>query len=254
VVNVDWNKEKPRVATLEPEQLRAWHKAVQTLSPIRRDYYLFLLFTGLRRTSAAEVRWEHVDWEAETVFIPKPKGGEDRAFKLPLSDFLMTLLKRRQEENTSIFPGSPWVFPTQDRKGRIRPLSEPKEYVELKEEAPATYRNGKPKLDRRGRPIMAIRVVRDEQGRAKKIRRPGMELGYPHALRHSYADYALAAGVGLTDIKFLMNHRNRDITESYMKGLMVALKPLQQKITDYILNTLEPRDTKGNVRKLVTAG
>jgi hypothetical protein len=35
---------------------------------------------------------------------------------------------------------------------------------------------------------------------------------------------------------------------------MVALKPLQQKITDYILNTLEPRDTKGNVRKLVTAG
>jgi site-specific recombinase XerD len=81
-----------------------------------------------------------------------------------------------------------------------------------------------------------------------------MELGYPHALRHSYADYALAAGVGLTDIKFLMNHRNRDITESYMKGLMVALKPLQQKITDYILNTLEPRDTKGNVRKLVTAG
>jgi integrase len=52
-------------------------------NPIRRDLQLFIL-TGLRATDAKTVRWDHVDFVAGTIHRPMPKGGEDRAFTVPV--------------------------------------------------------------------------------------------------------------------------------------------------------------------------
>ena len=124
-INVDWYPERERDSALSPDQLRDWHDKVSALpNPIRRDYYLFVLFTGLRRRSAAEARWEDADLEAATLRVPKPKGGEIRAFTLPLSDFVVALLRRRREENEPFFPDSPWIFPAASKSGHIE---EPKE-------------------------------------------------------------------------------------------------------------------------------
>ena len=90
-INVDWFPEYRRDSSISAERLAAWHEDIQALSknPIRRDLYLFILFTGLRRKSATEIRWEHLDLDKGTLLIPNPKGGTKRAFVLPLSNFLI---------------------------------------------------------------------------------------------------------------------------------------------------------------------
>ena len=125
-IAVDWYREEERDAAVAEKHLARWHTDVQDMdNPIRRDYLLFVLFTGLRRGSAASVKWKEIDLENRVLFVPNPKGGKDRAFHLPLSDYLVDLLKRRQEcELTqTIFPKSPYVFPAESESGHI---SEPK--------------------------------------------------------------------------------------------------------------------------------
>ncbi|MEJ2345532.1 MAG: tyrosine-type recombinase/integrase [Gammaproteobacteria bacterium] len=120
--NIDWFIERPRKTTIADTDMPAFYQAVQALeNPIHRDYLLLVLFTGLRKTSAAEIRWEHVDWDRRALHIPKPKGGEKRAFDLPLSDFLVDLLRRRQAEHKKYYPKSDFVFPSNGSKtGHIR--------------------------------------------------------------------------------------------------------------------------------------
>src|SRR5258708_15438153 len=78
---------------------------------------MLALFTGLLEPIAAKPRWEHVDWERRALHVPKPKS--QRPFDLPLSDFLIELLRRRQEENKKLAPNSPWIFPAGRGKGHI---------------------------------------------------------------------------------------------------------------------------------------
>lgn len=117
-VNVDWFKlEKPRSA-LSPESLRVWYKAVQEQeNKVRRDLLLFTLFTGLRRNDAQSLQWAQVDFKQRSLHIPKPKGG--KPFDIPLSDFLIALLKARQAENKEHFPKSPYAFPASSKTGYI---------------------------------------------------------------------------------------------------------------------------------------
>ena len=68
-----------------------------------------------------------------------------------------------------------------------------------------------------------------------------LKLFGPHALRHTYASVAQAAGLNLTDIKFLMNHRSSDVTVRYMKAMLTALRDSQQQVTNYLLAVLTPK-------------
>lgn len=131
-IAVDWYREEERDAAIPDKDLPRWFAEVLGLdNPIRRDYLLFVLFTGMRRGSAAEVEWDHVKWEDRALYVPNPKGGKDRAFFLPLSDYLIDLLKERQkcEQAKTFFPGSPWVFPAESKSGHI---AEPKEKLGVK--------------------------------------------------------------------------------------------------------------------------
>lgn len=131
-IAVDWFPEERRKAAIPSADVTAWYNEVMAMTnPVRRDYLRFVLFTGLRRESAAAVRWEHIDWQNRALLIPKPKGGETRAFLLPLSDFLIDLLKARQQcdQTQTVFPKSPWVFPAESKSGHI---AEPKEKLGVK--------------------------------------------------------------------------------------------------------------------------
>lgn len=103
---VDLSRVKLQAAALLRD-LAKWYAAISQLPPTPlRDLQLFMLFTGMRRTAATEVRWEHVDLQRRTLFVPSPKGGTEAAFQLPLSDYLVALLQRRQANDA----GSSWVF------------------------------------------------------------------------------------------------------------------------------------------------
>jgi integrase len=112
--NVDFHGVRRRTVDLAPERLRAWGQAVLGLKPIRRDLQLFMMLTGMRRTASCEARVGHLDLERRCVRVPNPKGGEARAFELPLSPVLIDLLRHRAGGRTE-----GWLFPSIRMGGHI---------------------------------------------------------------------------------------------------------------------------------------
>lgn len=102
-----WNKSVRRQTVIKSHELKAWCKAVMGLAnKTARDYLLLLLFSGLRKSEAAELLWENVDLKGRTLLIPDPKNREPHM--LPLTNFLHAMLKERWEsrENEYVFPGT----------------------------------------------------------------------------------------------------------------------------------------------------
>jgi integrase len=116
--NVDFHGTRRRRVEASADRLREWGRGVLTLSPLKRDLQLFMLLTGMRRTAAVEARIEHFDEERGCMRVPNPKGGESRAFNLPLSAPLLDLVRHRIEENR-IIDASPWLFPSNSASGHV---------------------------------------------------------------------------------------------------------------------------------------
>lgn len=115
-----WQKLPRRQTVLTVHQLKPWYKGVMTLDdPTHQDFFVFLLFTGLRKGEAMALKWPDVDLDGATVLIRDTKNR--RPHMLPLSDFLLEMLKRRGKS-----PTSDYVFPGK-LKGR---MAEPKTLVE----------------------------------------------------------------------------------------------------------------------------
>lgn len=109
---VDYNEEKRRTVIIEDWPL-FWATVQGLKNPVTRDWFLFLAFTGMRKGAACEARVEHLDLESGFLHVPDPKGGPKRAFDLPLSGFLVELLRKRVEENRQVFGEKyPWLFPS----------------------------------------------------------------------------------------------------------------------------------------------
>lgn len=125
-----WYRVDRRNTVIKAHELPAWLKAVNNLSndqigrnrEMIRDYLLLMLFTGLRREEGASLQWEHVDLKARTLTIPDPKNRQPHV--LPLTDFLIELLKRRKKE---VGKDSPYVFPGEGVKGY---LNEPRKQMQ----------------------------------------------------------------------------------------------------------------------------
>jgi integrase len=109
-----YHREKARETGMGAGDLAAWWQEVQGLSnPIRRELHLFTLLSGLRRADVLTARWEHVDEKRKALRIPSPKGGEERAFELPLSGPMRECLARAKEAGQTFFPEHAriWIFP-----------------------------------------------------------------------------------------------------------------------------------------------
>jgi len=111
--NRAWFKIEKRQTLIKAHQLASWYEATQQLSnESTRDYLYFLLFTGLRRSEGAQLRWSDVDFEDKTFTINNTKNSLRHT--LPFSDYLEELLLRRQESTKSEF-----VFPSRSSSGYI---------------------------------------------------------------------------------------------------------------------------------------
>jgi hypothetical protein len=60
-----------------------------------------MLLTGLRSHDARSMRWEHLD-EDGVLTVPSPKGGADRAFRLPLPRRLLQVLEMVRQETAPL--------------------------------------------------------------------------------------------------------------------------------------------------------
>jgi len=129
---LEWYKETPRKNAMphavHPVFWKMLDEHIDT--PMRRDYYRLILFTGLRRTSASSIKVEDINLKAKTLHIPNPKGGEEKAFTMPLSDYLCTLIEGLLEDNET-----DWLFPSKTSKsGHIKEPKEPKFVKKLEKE------------------------------------------------------------------------------------------------------------------------
>ncbi len=122
--NVDYHGLRRRKVDAPTDRLKAWGKAVLGLHPVRRDLHLFMVLTGMRRTSACEARASDLDLASGRLHVPKPKGGSTRAFDLPLSGPLADLLGHRAEENPRLHRKTPWLFPAESKSGHVAEVAQ----------------------------------------------------------------------------------------------------------------------------------
>lgn len=115
-----WFRVDRKSTVIKSHQIAAWHEGLTRLGEqddypqamMWKDYFLLILFTGLRRMEAASLRWTDVDFKAKTFTVQDTKNREIHT--LPMTDFLYELLWRRKQFKTSEF-----VFPAPSKTGHI---------------------------------------------------------------------------------------------------------------------------------------
>jgi len=108
-----WNPERRRRSVVPAHGLPKWWKAVHVEEDYVRDFLLIALFTGMRRSEIARLRWEFIDLEGRTLTVPTTKNGDP--LELPLSQFLFELLLARRDND----PEAEWVFPGRGETGHM---------------------------------------------------------------------------------------------------------------------------------------
>lgn len=119
---VDWNPETRRNSAFGPKGIRQWfEQAREITNPIRRELHLFLLLSGSRPDPIKKATLDDPNFSARQLFIPRPKGGESRAFLIPLSREMIRCLIRAMRFGRMMHPeaGQTWVFPAESATGHI---------------------------------------------------------------------------------------------------------------------------------------
>jgi integrase len=119
---VDFNQEKRRQTGMGPQDLGTWHAQLMRLpNPVRREFHLFMLLSGSRPDALSKARWEHLDLTRRALHIPKPKGGEKRAFNIPLSREMIQCLWRARHAARRMYPAGAdtWIFPADSAMGHL---------------------------------------------------------------------------------------------------------------------------------------
>lgn len=112
-----WTPETRRKTIIRTNELPLWKKAVDDLrtgdeshideSPaLVADYLEFCLFSGLRRDDVFCLRWEQIELDT-ALMHPVIHKKKKEVMTLPLSDYLVAILKRRQQcrVNEYVFAG-----------------------------------------------------------------------------------------------------------------------------------------------------
>ncbi|MDD5286829.1 MAG: tyrosine-type recombinase/integrase [Desulfuromonadaceae bacterium] len=85
---------------------QAFYQGLQSEPEVRRDLFLFTLFTGMRKQESATLQWLHVDLEHKELHVKDTKNRAD--LHIPLNRQAMAILHRRKEHSAD---GVAWVFP-----------------------------------------------------------------------------------------------------------------------------------------------
>ncbi len=93
---------------LKPEELQRFFKALQEEpNVIFKNYFLISLYTGQRRSNVLSMRWENINFEQNTWYIPETKNGDP--LTVPLVSQVVDIL----QEMPCV---SVWVFPSATSK------------------------------------------------------------------------------------------------------------------------------------------
>lgn len=86
---------------LQRAHLSAWFAAVRLLNPIISAYLQSLLLTGARREEMANLTWQDVDFQWNSIWVKDKVHEEGR--KIPLTPYLASLLAALPRRNQWVF-------------------------------------------------------------------------------------------------------------------------------------------------------
>lgn len=97
---------------LTDEEIKRLNAVLDKEFPLVRNYFRFLLLTGIRKRKALNLKWSDIDWSASVITVQEDKhGGKGR---YPLTPVVRDHLKQieRQPDNPYVFcspriPGAP---------------------------------------------------------------------------------------------------------------------------------------------------
>jgi integrase len=185
------------------ENLAAWHDALTLIrSPVRRQFYLMALFTGMRRTSLMEARWDHI--KDGVLHIPSPKasrGQPPSPYAIPLTDAHTAILDTLDAWRRVVAPQSPWLFPG-DRRDHITDVT--------------------------------LTTAEAREWRAR-----GAPSFTPHDLRAAFISAAVEAAAHPYAISLLVNHRIGG-TAGYYVSKSLDLKSAMGSIASHLQARLSP--------------
>jgi len=115
---VTYNRVRSSNRVIMPGELPEWWTRVRALpNPLRRMMHTLGLFSGLRPGTLVTLRREWVHLDEAAISIPKMKSG--KPFDLPLSGYMIDLVREALATVDMLYPGSPWLFSTRSRAGRV---------------------------------------------------------------------------------------------------------------------------------------
>lgn len=101
-----WREVPARDDIIRIDDLKGWFAAVESISnPSYKDYFIFLLLTGLRKSEAAHLEWKNVEMSAGQFTVKDTKNGRNHT--LPISSYVGGMLASRanSESGKFVFPG-----------------------------------------------------------------------------------------------------------------------------------------------------
>lgn len=116
-----WYRIARRQTIIKNYELADWYQGLLRLSyryssadaAMWQDYFLLVIFTGMRRAESASICWKDVDLVAKTFTLHDTKNRESHT--LPMSDFIYDLFLRRRQATVN----SEFVFPANSETGHI---------------------------------------------------------------------------------------------------------------------------------------
>ena len=119
---IDWNKEHRRKTGMGANDISGWLRELHAMdNPLRREFHLLTLFSGSRPTALKKVRIEHIDLHHRMIHIPRPKGGEEKAFDIPLSRPMIRCIIRAIRWGRIMYSeqAKSWLFPADSETGHL---------------------------------------------------------------------------------------------------------------------------------------
>jgi len=122
VTAIDWNKEQRRNTAMGTDDIGGWLSELRALpNPLRQEFHLLTLLSGSRPKALKNVRIDHIDLRQRLLRIPRPKGGAQRAFDIPLSRLMICCIVRAIRLGRMLYPefAKIWLFPADSETGHM---------------------------------------------------------------------------------------------------------------------------------------
>lgn len=218
-----WYKVERRRTFLKSHELKPWYDAaIKIENVVIRDYFLLILFTGLRRQEGMQLKWSDVDMRDNSFTVPAHLTKNGKPHSMPMSNFLRNLFEQLQERriNEYIFPGP----------GEAGHLVEPKKQIDFIERQTLLLLNDVTTQDALDLKIQTApdRVV------------PGIKFCL-HDLRRTFITIAESLDIPYAALKRLLNHSDgNDVTGGYLQITTDRLREPMERISTKLLELMQP--------------